>query len=312
VRGSGDAAITRYPSVYAPELKRALARRLRVAPENIATGCGSDDIIDSAIRAFCAPLDRVAYPDPTFGMVPVFARMNATTPVPVALLPGFALDADALIAARTPLTYICRPNNPTGNAFDRAGTLRVCEQTDGIVLIDEAYADFAGDDLVLDAIASRGTVVLRTMSKAFGMAGLRVGYAVGPVALIAEIEKSRGPYKVNSIAEAAALAVLSEDVDWVRARAAEVRQNRERHERALRDRGVTTWPSAANFILARIDGAASAWNRALRARGVAVRPFEALPHAGDCLRISIGPWPMMEQFLAAFDDVARSAEMMKT
>jgi histidinol dehydrogenase len=298
-----DAGITRYPSVYATELKAALAVLLDVDPACIVTGCGSDDVIDSAVRAFCEPGDAVAYPDPTFGMVPAFARMNGTRPRPVACGPEFELDADALLAARARLTYICRPNNPTGTQYERAAVERVCRDAAGIVLIDEAYAEFAGDDLVQFAVASRRTVVLRTLSKAFGLAGLRVGYAAGPPRLIAEIEKSRGPYKVGAVTEAAALAVLRADLDWVRERAQEVQRNRQRLLAELAARGVRTWPSQANFVLIAVPGTAAGWNRQLRQRGVAVRPFADLPGAGECIRTSVGPWPLLEQFLAAFDDV---------
>jgi histidinol-phosphate aminotransferase len=323
------ARITRYPSVYATELKRALADMLGVAPHHVTTGCGSDDVIDSGVRAFCEPGDTLAYPEPTFGMVPSFARMNAVRPVPVPLLDGFVLDAAALLATRARLTYLCRPNNPTGTAFERAAVERVCTAAAGVVLVDEAYADFADDDLVHFAAGSDRTVVLRTMSKAYGMAGLRIGFAVGPADLIAEIEKSRGPYKIGGVAEAAALAVLNGDRGWVSDCVAEVRQNRDRLHAELSRRGVVTFASAANFVLLRApglapernvqprqsDGAprrsgppgepglAAEWNARLRACGVAVRPFAELHGAGECLRVTVGPWPMMERFLMAFDDI---------
>jgi len=303
VRTIPDAAITRYPTVYATALKQALAQELGVAPENIVTGCGSDDVIDSAMRAFCEPGDVIAYPEPTFGMVSSFGLMNAARPVGVPLLPGFELDVDGLLAARGRVTYICRPNNPTGTAFERTAVERVCRAADGVVLIDEAYADFAGDDFLAAAIASDRSVVLRTMSKAFGLAGLRIGFAVGPAPLVAEIEKSRGPYKVGGVAEAAALSILSRDTEWVRERAREVQANRARLASELEARGMTPFPSAANFLLVPVPGTAGGWNVRLRQRGVGIRPFGALPGAGECIRVSVGPWEMMDRFLSAFDDV---------
>jgi histidinol dehydrogenase len=297
------ASVTRYPSVYATDLRRALARLYGVEPENVTTGCGSDDVIDSALRAFCNPGDAVAYPDPTFGMVPVFARMNTARPVAVPLGEDFALDADALLAVRAAATYICRPNNPTGTLFDRAATLRVLARAEGVVLVDEAYADYATEDVMREAVASERGLVLRTFSKAFGAAGLRIGFAVGPAALIAEVEKSRGPYKVGGAAEAAALALLQKDTAWVRERAAETAGSRDRLTAELRLRGVRVWPSAANFVLAAVAGTAAEWNGRLRALGVAVRPFSRVA-GGDCIRITAGPWPLMERFLAAFDRVS--------
>jgi histidinol-phosphate aminotransferase len=141
------------------------------------------------------------------------------------------------------------------------------------------------------------------MSKAYGLAGLRVCYAVGPARLIAEIEKSRGPYKVSGIAEAAALAALRER-EWVTDRIAQVRDNRARLAAGMRARGVHTWDSAANFLLMQVPGSAADWNRRLRELGVAVRPFDGLTGAGGaCIRVSVGPWSMMEAFLNAFDEV---------
>jgi histidinol-phosphate aminotransferase len=301
LRDLTDAAITRYPSVYADRLRRALADLHGVDPANISTGCGSDDVIDSTLRAFTEPGDVVAYPDPTFGMVPVFARMNALRPLPVPLAAGPTLEEDALLAARAAVTYICRPNNPTGTAFDRAGTERVARGAPGLVLVDEAYADFADDDLAAFAAASDRTIVLRTFSKAYGLAGLRVGYAIGPAELIAEVEKSRGPYKVAATAEAAALAVLAYDTDWVRARSVEVRANRTRLVAELEGRGIVAFDSAANFVLFCVDDAAVAGAR-LRERGVAVRPFTGLAGIGACMRVSVGPWSDAT-FLTALDEV---------
>lgn len=303
VRSVHDAAITRYPTVYATELKRALAELLDVEPANIVTGCGSDDVIDSAMRAFCEPGHVIAYPEPTFGMVSSFGLMNAARPVGVPLRADFELDADALLNVRGQVTYICRPNNPTGTAFERAAVERVCRDAAGVVLVDEAYADFAREDFVASAVSSDRTVVLRTMSKAFGLAGLRIGFGVGPASLVAEIEKSRGPYKVGGVAEAAALAVLSRDMGWVRDRVADVLDTRERIAGELARRGTPAYDSAANFLLVPVPGSAAEWNLRLRRRGVAIRPFGALPGAGECIRVSVGPWEMMERFLSAFDDV---------
>jgi histidinol-phosphate/aromatic aminotransferase/cobyric acid decarboxylase-like protein len=149
------------------------------------------------------------------------------------------------------------------------------------------------------------------MSKAFGLAGLRVGYAVGSPALVAEVEKSRGPYKVSAIAEQAALAALGEGLAWARARVAEAVANRARLIAALASRGITTFPSAANFVLAPVPYALDRARR-MRTRGVAVRPFENVPLLtpelratdGGALRITVGPWPMIETMLDALDATA--------
>ncbi|HUF68808.1 MAG TPA: histidinol dehydrogenase [Longimicrobiales bacterium] len=302
--GSPAATTTRYPSVYADALIEAAAARFGVATANVVSGCGSDDVIDSAVRAFCDPGDVVAYPWPTFGIVPTFARMNATTPVAVPGPPGAPLDVAGLLAAKPRLVYVCRPNNPTGDSARAADVVRLADAFDGVVLVDEAYADFADDDLLRIAVGSGNVIVLRTLSKACGMAGLRVGFAVGPDRLIAEVTKSRGPYKVSSIAERAGEAVLRDGQDWVDWCVQQTRINRSRLREALGLSGHDVLPSDANFVLIRLPpGAGGAQNVAdrLRRHGIGVRPFAALPGLGDCIRVTIGPWDMMQAFLDALD-----------
>lgn len=297
----GSDTITRYPSVFASGLRAALAELHGVLPENITTGCGSDDVIDSAIRAFCEPGDAVAYPNPTFGVVSTFARMNAARPLPVPTGPNFAVDYLTLCSVGAPITYLCSPNNPTGTVAPRTLVAKLDERLKGVLLLDEAYAIFSDVDLADLAVHSARTVSIRTLSKAWGLAGLRIGYAIGPAPLILEIEKSRGPYKVSGIAEAAALAALRADRSWVAEVVVQTRDNRVRLARAFDELGVCHWPSAANFILMQVPAPWSATTLAgaLRERGVAVRPFAALDGIGDCLRVSIGPWEMMSRFLEA-------------
>jgi len=295
-----NARITRYPSVFAIELKQAIADWLGVEPENIATGCGSDDVIDSALRAFCEPGDRVVFPTPTFGMVENFARMNALQSVPVPFTSSLQLDVAGLAAARPCVTYVCNPNNPTGTVFPREQLLALDDHLPGILLLDEAYADFHDGGLAGEVVRSRRTLSLRTMSKAFGLAGLRIGFAIGPAELIREVEKSRGPYKVNAIAETAALEVLRNDLDWVRDNIVQVRQNRARLMNCLTTMDVRVYESGGNFLLMQSPAPFTAETLAgtLRTKGVAVRAFPALPQLGDCVRVSIGPWELMERFLA--------------
>lgn len=267
---------TRYPGVYARELKAAIAGYLGVEADMIATGCGSDDILDSAFRAFAEPGERVAYPVPTFPMAEAFARMNALVPVPVTAAPA-VLGADARII------YLCSPNNPSGQSLARETVAHVVAEAPAYVVLDEAYAEFA-DRSDIDLLArSERLIVTRTMSKAFGLAGLRVGYAVGAPKVIAEIEKSRGPYKVNRVAECAAIAALTHDRTWVAERVALVRENRERFRAAVPGALATD----ANFVFVPMADAGGVAAR-LRTEGIAVRVFE------DGIRITIGPWELMQ------------------
>jgi histidinol-phosphate aminotransferase len=261
-------------------------------------------VLDSALRAFTEPGDAIAYPDPTFAMVPIFARMNGLTPIAVPLRADYDLDAEALLAANARVIYLCLPNNPTGTAASRAAIERVIDAAPGLVIVDEAYAEYAGEGLIESAPRRERLLVTRTLSKAFGLAGLRVGYAAGNAGLIAEVEKSRGPFKVGAAAERAAIAAVTADRGWMRAAVERLRETRARFAEGLRERGFAPLPSAANFVLVPVDDAARRAAELAR-RDVAVRPFRALSGIGDALRITIGPWETMERVLAALDEAGR-------
>jgi histidinol-phosphate aminotransferase len=306
--------VSRYPRLYADRLKNSLARYLDLDPRMVATGCGSDDVLDSAIRAFAEPGERIAYPDPTFPMIPLFARMNGLIPEPVAMTPAHDVDVDGILAIDARIIYLCSPNNPTGAALRRESIAAVVAgaRPEQVVIVDEAYAEYAGTRAVDLLVASDRLLVTRTMSKAFGLAGLRIGYAAGSPALIAEVEKSRGPYKVNALAEHAAVAALDEGMDWVREHVALAIENRQRLELQFLRRGLSPIASAANFILLPIADAVPIARR-MRELGVAVRAFDGLPgisdelakSGGSALRLTVGPWPMLAEAIAIFDQARR-------
>lgn len=306
LREAAVATVSRYPSLYAGGLKAALAGYCGVDPSEIVTGCGSDDVLDSSIRAVAEPGDLIAMPTPSFAMIPIFARMNGLTAVEVPLLANYDIDADGLLQTGARVIYICSPNNPTGTVATDASVRRLLSESRGLIIIDEAYAEFGEATYLAEARRHGRLLVVRTLSKAFGLAGLRIGYGVGTTALVAEVEKSRGPYKVNAIAELAAVAALASDRDWVRAGIVDAIDIRERFTMAVRNLGLTPLPSSANFILIPV-GDALRVGAAMRRAGVAVRPMPALPVVGDALRISIGPWPMMEAALSALRDALECA-----
>ncbi|MDQ6738437.1 MAG: histidinol-phosphate transaminase [Gemmatimonadota bacterium] len=304
--GSASSAVTRYPALYAADAKKAIADYVGVDTDMVVTGCGSDDVLDSAIRAFGDPGDAVAYPDPSFAMIPIFAQMNGLRSVGIPLTDAHDADAEAFIAAGAGINYLCSPNNPTGGLFSRDTIMSIVEASDGIVVIDEAYAEFASWNC-LDLLQRFPRVVItRTLSKAFGLAGLRIGYALGDPAIIAEIEKSRGPYKVNSLAQQAAVSALTTDLAWVQDHVREAITNRQRLAAGLANIGLAPLPSESNFILVPVTDAV-ALDAALREHGIAVRPFRALPKIGDALRISVGPWPMLQRCVDALSGLVTVA-----
>ncbi len=302
-REAAVSTLTRYPQLYAQQLKAALASYAEVSVAEVVTGCGSDDVLDSAIRAFAEPGETLAVCDPTFAMVPIFAQMNGLKTVKVPLTRTFDIDPDGLAGTGARVVYVCSPNNPTGTLASRRSIERLLEKAQGIVVLDEAYAEFSQQEAFLKIAPSYDRLlVVRTLSKAFGLAGLRIGYAVGPAGLVAEVEKSRGPYKVSGSAERVATVALTEDRPWVDEKIADVIQNRERLAQELRQMGLSPIPSFSNFLLVPVRDA-QGLAKLMRQEGVAIRPFPELQGIGDAVRISVGPWEMMEAALAALAKV---------
>lgn len=284
-----------YPTSYSRDLRDAIARYIGVATDEVIVGCGSDDILDCAFRTFAEPGAPVATIHPTFVMARIFARTNSLDVRAVPLRPDWDADADALLAAGAPVTYLCSPNNPTGNTLTASALERVIGSAGGVVLVDEAYGEYAGTRIAPAAPARGNVLALGTFSKAFGLAGMRVGYGVAAAPLIVELEKVRGPYKVSSPGERAALAALTpRGLAWMRDVVTRTLESRARFAEALRASGFAPLPSAANFVLIPVADAARAAT-ALRAEGIGVRAFPALPAIGDALRVTIGTWPVMER-----------------
>lgn len=294
IREFASSTVTRYPTLYGTELKLALAGHAGVTPDMIVTGCGSDDILDSAMRAFGNEGDLVAATDPTFAMVPIFAKMNVLRSTLVTELPDHEVDADALLSTGAKVIYVCSPNNPTGALVARRTLEKLIDNAPGVLLIDEAYVEFAGVSNVDLLKRSDRVMLIRTMSKAFGLAGLRIGYAIGHPSLVAEVEKSRGPYKVSALAEHVAVTALRMDVQWVEEHIQLAIENRDKLTIELLKLGLDPMPSSANFVCVPVPNCVDV-GMAMREKGVGVRPFPNLPRVGDCLRISVGPWPLVEQ-----------------
>lgn len=292
--------LSRYPSSNAQALRTALAGYVGMAAECVVAGCGSDDILDSIMRAFAQAGDAVAIPDPSFSMASVFARVSGLRPLLIPLTASQSPDIEAMVESGARMLYLCNPNNPTGGVTSLADIENVLRSFNGPVIVDEAYAEFSELTAIPLLRSYENLIVTRTLSKAFGLAGLRIGYAVCAPLLAAEIEKTRGPYKVNAVAERVGSAVVSNDGQWVARVVAEVRENRERLGRELRQRGYESLESSANFLLLPVKNAV-ALAKQLADRSIAVRAFDGLTGIGDAVRVTIGPWPMMQTVLDALD-----------
>lgn len=291
------AGLNRYPEPHPHELAGALAALYGVPAANLLPGRGSDESIDLVVRAFCrAGVDNVIICPPTFGMYAVAARIQgaAVREVPLVKARGYALDADAVLAAcdaNTKVVFLCSPNNPTGNAMDPAAVNRLLGELSNraLVVVDEAYIEFSGDVSLAGSLAKfPNLVVLRTLSKAFGLAGARVGSLIASAPIVQLLGKVIPPYSIPQLTIEAVLATLAApQVVVQRERVSQVRVERERVVGALRGKSSVkrVWPSVANFLL--VDFAdPDATLAAARDAKLLIRDMRAA--APGSLRISIG------------------------
>lgn len=299
-----DRSPARYPTLVTADLREAIAAWQGVAADEVVGGCGSNDVLDAVMRAFGEPGRRLAYTSPTFVMTPHFAAANSLVPVPVPTLADGSPDVPALLATGAEIIYLASPNNPSGRAAPSAALTTLLDRAPGLVILDEAYVEYAGGSRAAEAPGRGNVLVTRTFSKAWGLAGLRLGYGIGARDLVLEVEKARGPYKVNAIAERAAVAAVRQDQDWLADLIARTTASRRRVIDRLAALGFPVADSDANFIAVPVKDARQA-AAVLADRGVAVRAFVAAPVVGDVLRVTIGPDDMMAAFLDGMAEVAR-------
>ncbi|HRP86952.1 MAG TPA: histidinol-phosphate transaminase [Gammaproteobacteria bacterium] len=314
-----DDGLNRYPDPRPAALVNALGGLYGVAPGAILVTRGSDDAIDLLVRAFCrAGRDAVLVCPPTFGMYAVAARLQGADVMEVPLQRNFEPDTAAIAAAArgregVKLVFLCSPNNPTGNTIAPTAVDTLCRALDGhsMVVVDEAYVEFAGDEGFAGLLeAHANLVLLRTLSKAWGLAGARVGCLLGDPELVAILRALAPPYPLPSLATEAALRRLQPaELAAARRRTAGVVRRREALAEALRTLSAVqrVWPSEGNFLLARFNDAAAAL-AACESAGVLVRDFSRQPRLEGCLRITVGTAVENRRLLAALGRVAaRSA-----
>lgn len=291
-----------YPSRSAEQLRSAVARTFGIAADMVTTGCGSDEVLANAFRELGRPGETLAAPLPTFTAVEPFAISAGLSFTGCTFGAGFSLDVDAITETGAAVAYLCSPNNPTGTTLDETEIHRLLEEFGGYVVLDEAYVDFGGRSCIDLVREYERLLVVRTFSKAYGLAGLRVGYGVGAPQLISRVESARGPYKVSLPAELAAVAVLDgEGRRWVDDSVAKARASRALLQDQLGARGIGFIPSQANFVLVPVPDASSV-TAVLAQQGLAVRPFRGLPCVGDAVRITVGPEPAMTAVAAALGE----------
>jgi histidinol-phosphate aminotransferase len=301
VRAAIDKAadnINRYPDNGYVELKERLAKHVNFAPEHISVGCGSVSLCQQLIQITSTVGDEVLYGWRSFEIYPLQVRTAGATPVQVPLT-DYTFDLDAMLAAitdRTRLIFVCNPNNPTSTVVDPGALARFVEAVPPHILIalDEAYVEYIRDGMMPDSFglvrAHSNVVVLRTFSKAYGLAGLRIGYAVGDPDIITALGKVYVPFTATSVSQAAAIASL-DAADELLARTDAVVAERTRVTAALKGAGYPLPPSQANFVWLPLPGRAQEFAQASANSRIIVRPYGddgvrvtvAAPHENDAL-----------------------------
>lgn len=295
-------ALNRYPGERIEDLRSALAKHARL-PEGfgLMLGNGSDELISLLAMACDLPGATILAPLPGFVMYGMSAQLQGLQFVGVDLTPDFELDERAMLAAieqhQPAIIYLAYPNNPTANLWSDATIEKIVSAAPGFVVMDEAYQPFASRSF-LDRVAGHEHVLLmRTLSK-FGLAGVRIGYMMGPAALVAQVDKLRPPYNISVLnAEAALFALEHEDV--FAAQAADLKRERARLQSSLKEMGLKTWPSDANMILVRVPDPARSFE-GMKARKVLVKNVSRMhPLLAGCLRLTVGTPDENTQMLAA-------------
>jgi histidinol-phosphate aminotransferase len=283
----------RYPDPAQKELKNQISDVKKIDSSNIFLGNGSDECIDILYRCFCEPKqDNVIICPPTYGMYEVSANINAVGIKYVPLTAEFDLDEAAIykaIDADTKLLWICSPNNPTGNLVDRNIIIRLLNNFDGIVVIDEAYIDFTdGQGFLSQLAAYPNLVILQTFSKAWGLAGLRLGVAFASPGIISILNKVKPPYNINQSTQELVLTALRKAND-VNNKVAELKKERELLANCLQDLDIVQhiYPSDANFLLVKFSDCKAIFEYLL-AQGIVVRDRSSALNCAGCLRITVG------------------------
>ncbi|MEM1674255.1 MAG: histidinol-phosphate transaminase [Candidatus Bathyarchaeia archaeon] len=296
-----------YPRDEYKMLREAIGGLTKIPPECIIIGAGGDQLIDLVSRIFLREGDEALSIEPTFTIYERCVKVQGAAYRSIPLKEDFSLDVDSMLSTITPKTkviFICSPNNPTANQFRREDVLRLADEFEGPVVIDETYADFSGKTLIDAAIDLDNLMVLRTFSKTFGLAGLRVGYLAANRRLARTIdERFQMPYSVSTIAIRAALKMIDK---WpeIAGTLSDIRRERDVLVAELNSiGGVRAFPSETNFVLFQVNRDSKAVYRALLKRGIIIRDIGRVLKFDNCLRVTVAPRPLMERFIRELGEV---------
>ena len=304
--------LARYPE--REPVEAVAAQHLNLAPAQVILTNGVDEAIHLLCEAYLEPEHEVIVATPTFSMYEIYAEATGAKVVRAQCEGDFRFPLQQVQQQITPATRliaVASPNNPTGTVATRHEVLAICQSAPAAaVLIDEAYFHFHGETVIPDIAAMRNLFVVRTFSKAYGLAGLRLGILAGPSEQMPMLRRVSSPYNVNAVA-LLALPVALADRDYIAGYVAQVKQGRDRLERELQRLGIFYWPSHANFLLLKIGERHSAFVAAMRQRGILVRDRSSDPGCEGCVRVTIGTTAQMDQLLESLRTVAADLGLAK-
>ena len=276
-----------YPNTYSNGLREALGELYGLDKDNFIAGNGSDEMLDVTFKTFTNWGDNSVVPVPSYTLYDYFVQMNGGKAHEVDLTEDFQLDVDEIVKQDAKVAIMPSPNNPTGNCFRQKDIEEILSKFNGIVVVDEAYAEYADDAMIRRVDEFDNLVVLRTFSKAYAMAALRVGYAAANKKLADMMMRVKIPYSLNMVSEGAAIAAVK-DQDFIRRSVEMVREQRPKLDAGLRKLGFETFPSDSNFILARAPIDHKVLVQGLKERGVLIRDFGAKRRTENCVRTTVG------------------------
>ena len=276
-----------YPNTYSNGLREALGELYGLDKDNFIAGNGSDEMLDVTFKTFTNWGDNSVVPVPSYTLYDYFVEMNGGKAHEVDLTEDFQLDVDEIVKQDAKVAIMPSPNNPTGNCFRQKDIEEILSRFNGIVVVDEAYAEYADDAMIRRVDEFDNLVVLRTFSKAYAMAALRVGYAAANRKLADMMMRVKIPYSLNMVSEGAAIAAVK-DQDFIRRSVEMVREQRPKLDAGLRKLGFETFPSDSNFILARAPIDHQELVQGLKERGVLIRDFGAKRRTENCVRTTVG------------------------
>jgi len=285
--------VNRYPDPQQASVKSILAKQNKVNPNQILLGNGSDEVLDLLFRAFCEPkVDNVITLPPTYGMYGVLANINAVENREVLLSTDFQPQMEKIFKAidqNTKIIFLCSPNNPTGNSFSEESVTTLLEHFNGLIVIDEAYIDFSEKESWLQKLDQYPNLIItQTLSKAYGLAGIRLGICYASAEIISVLNKIKPPYNVNELTQKRALERLG-NPDIIKSEINSIIEQRSALLKVLLNISYVekTYPTEANFILIKVDNANKRYDN-LIAKGIVIRNRTTQPLCDNCLRLTIG------------------------